>query len=151
MLRRRGNSPFSSPVLIGAMAVLVMVVGVVLAFQANNGLPYVPRYTLYIQARNAEELVHGAEIHMGGTLIGSVTKVTAARDHAGQPIAVIDAQLDKSVEPLPIDTRFAIRLKGAIGDKFLAVSLGHSRRNVAQRRHRAAESDQRERRSRPGA
>jgi ABC-type transporter Mla subunit MlaD len=128
MLRRRGNSPFSNPVLIGAMAVLVLVVGVVLAFQANNGLPYVPRYTLHIEARNAEELVHGAEVHMGGELIGSVTKVTAARDKAGQPIAVINAKLDKTVEPLPVDTRFAIRLKGAIGDKFLDVTLGHSPR-----------------------
>src|ERR1700727_3408404 len=102
MLRRRGNSPFSNPVLIGTLAVLVLVVGVVLAFQANNGLPYVPRYTLYIQARNAEELVHGAEVHMGGALIGSVTKGTAARDSAGRPIAVIDAKLDKTLEPLPV-------------------------------------------------
>ena len=78
MRRRRGSSPFSNPVLIGALAVLVMVVAVVLAFQANNGLPYVPRYTLFIQAPNAEELVHGAEVHMGGALIGTVSKVTAS-------------------------------------------------------------------------
>jgi virulence factor Mce-like protein len=128
MLRRRGTSPFSSPVLIGALAVLVLVVGVVLAFQANNGLPFVPRYTLYIEAPNAEELVHGAEVHMGGALVGSVAKVTAARDRRGRPIAVIDAQLDKSVEPLPVDTHFAIRAKSTIGEKYLAVTLGHSRR-----------------------
>ncbi len=128
MIRRRGTSPFSNPVLIGALAVLVMVVAVVLAFQANNGLPYVPRYTLHIEASNAEELVHGAEVHMGGALIGNVTQVTAARDGRGQPIAVIDAELDKSVEPLPVDTHFAIRMKSSIGDKYLEVTLGHSRR-----------------------
>jgi ABC-type transporter Mla subunit MlaD len=126
--RRRGNSPFSNPVLIGALAVLVMVVAVVLAFQANNGLPYVPRYTLHIEAANAEELVHGAEVHMGGALIGNVTKVTAGRDHSGQPIAVIDAELDKSVEPLPVDTHFTIRIKSSIGDKYLQVTLGHAHR-----------------------
>jgi ABC-type transporter Mla subunit MlaD len=128
MLRRRGNSPFSNPVLIGALAVLVMVVAVVLAFQANNGLPYVPRYTLHIEAANAEELVHGAEVHMGGALIGNVNKVSAARNKSGQPIAVIDAALDKSVEPLPVDTHFTIRMKSSIGDKYLEVTLGHSHR-----------------------
>jgi virulence factor Mce-like protein len=128
MLRRRGNSPFSNPVLIGALAVLVMVIAVVLAFQANNGLPYVPRYTLHIDAPNAEELVHGAEVHMGGALIGSVSQVTAARDKRGQPIAVIDAALNKSVEPLPVDTHFTIRMKSSIGEKYLEVTLGHSRR-----------------------
>ena len=128
MLRRRSSSPFANPVVIGALAVLVMVVGVVLAFQANNGLPYVPRYTLYIEAPNAEELVHGAEIHMGGALVGMVSKVTASRGPHGQPIAVIDAQLSKSVEPLPVDTHFAIRLKSSIGEKYLQVTLGHARR-----------------------
>lgn len=128
MRRRRGSSPFSNPVLIGALAVLVTVIAVVLAFQANNGLPYVPRYTLHIEVSNAEELVHGAEVHEGGALIGNVSAVTAARDSRGQPIAVIDAQLNKSVEPLPVDTRFTIRMKSSIGEKYLEVALGHSHR-----------------------
>jgi ABC-type transporter Mla subunit MlaD len=128
MLRRRSSNPFSSPVLIGALTVLVMVIGVVLAFQANNGLPFVPRYTLHIEVSNAEELTHGAEIHMGGALVGSVSTVTAARAKDGKPIAVIDAQLNKNVEPLPVNTHFTIRMKGAIGDKFLDVTLGHGKR-----------------------
>jgi len=128
VIRRRSSNPFSSPVLIGALAVLVMIVGVILAFQANTGLPFVPRYTLHIEVKNAEELTHGAEVHMGGALIGSVSSVTAARAKNGQPIAVIDAQLNKSVEPLPVDTHFTIRMKSAIGEKYLDVTLGHSKR-----------------------
>jgi ABC-type transporter Mla subunit MlaD len=128
MSRRRSNNPFSSPVLIGALTVLVMVVAVVLAFQANNGLPFVPRYTLHIEVANAEELSHGAEIHMGGALIGSVSSVTATRTKAGTPIAVIDAEINKNVAPLPVNTHFTIRMKGAIGEKFLDVTLGHGRR-----------------------
>jgi len=88
----------------------------------------VPRYTLHIEASNAEELVHGSEIHMGGALIGNVSQVTAGRDRSGQPVAVIDAVMDKSVEPLPVDTHFTIRLKSSIGEKYLQVALGHSRR-----------------------
>jgi ABC-type transporter Mla subunit MlaD len=131
MLRRRSNNPFSNPVMIGALTVLVMVIGVVLAFQANNGLPFVPRYTLHIEVSNAEELTHGAEIHMGGALIGSVSSVTATRTKSGKPIAVIDAQINKNVEPLPVSTHFTIRMKGAIGDKFLDVTLGHGKRTWA--------------------
>jgi ABC-type transporter Mla subunit MlaD len=88
----------------------------------------VPRYTLHIEVSNAEELTHGAEIHMGGALVGSVSTVTAARAKDGKPIAVIDAQLNKNVEPLPVNTHFTIRMKGAIGDKFLDVTLGHGKR-----------------------
>lgn len=128
MRRRRSSNPFSNPVLIGALTVLVAVVAVILAFQANTGLPFVPRYTLHVEVANAEELTHGAEVHMGGALIGSVSQVTAARERSGRPIAVLDVQLNKNVAPLPVDTRFTIRLKSAIGEKFLDVTLGHSKR-----------------------
>jgi virulence factor Mce-like protein len=128
MRARRGGSPLSSPVLLGALTVLVTIVAVVLAFQANNGLPFVPRYTLHVQVPNAEELTHGGEVHMGGALVGSVASVDAARDRAGRPIAVLDLALSKTIEPLPVDSRFTIRLKGAIGEKYVDISLGHARR-----------------------
>jgi virulence factor Mce-like protein len=116
-------------VLIGALTVLVTIVAVILAFQANSGLPFVPRYTLHVRVANAEELTRGNEVHMGGALVGSVADVQPARMARGQPIAVLDVQLSKSVEPLPIDSRFTIRLKGAIGEKYLDITLGHSRRS----------------------
>jgi virulence factor Mce-like protein len=124
----RRNSALLSPVLIGALTVLITVVAVILAFQANNGLPFVPHYTLYVKVSNAAELTHGNEVHMGGSLVGSVAAVQPARDAAGQPIAVIDVQLSKNVEPLPVDSRFTIRLKGAIGEKYLEITLGDARR-----------------------
>lgn len=126
--RPRRATPLASPVLIGALTVLVAIVAVVLAFQANNGLPFVPRYTLHIQVRDAEELTHGGEVHEGGALIGAITSVTATRTAAGEPIAMVNVALDKSVQPLPVDTRFDIRLKTAIGEKYLDVELGHAHR-----------------------
>ncbi len=128
-MTRRGESALRSPVLIGALTVLITVVAVILAFQANNGLPFVPHYTLHVKVSDAEELTRGNEVHMGGSLVGSVADVRPARDAAGEPIAVIDVQLDKSVEPLPVDSRFTIRLKGAIGEKYLDITLGHARRS----------------------
>ncbi len=127
-MKARRDSALLSPVLIGALTVLVTIVAVVLAFQANSGLPFVPRYTLHVRVANAAELTRGNEVHMGGSLVGTVADVQPARTAGGQPIAVLDLQLSKSVEPLPVDSRFTIRLKGAIGEKYLDIALGHSRR-----------------------
>ncbi len=118
----------SNPILIGALTVLATIAAVTLAYQANNGLPFVPKYHLNLQIRNASELTHGAEVHMGGALVGNVTTITAARDAQGQPIALLKLSLNKTVQPLPADSTFNVRLKGAIGLKYLEVNPGTSAR-----------------------
>lgn len=123
----RDESLFRNPVLIGALTVLFVVVAVTLAYQANNGLPFVPKYTLHVQVKDAEELTHGTEVHMGGALVGLVTTVDPARDVHGNPVAVLNLSLQKSIEPLAVDSTFIVRLKGAIGLKYLDVTPGHSR------------------------
>jgi ABC-type transporter Mla subunit MlaD len=125
-LQRRNPSPFANPILIGALTVLVAIVAVFLAYNANNGLPFVPSYSLKVQVADASELTHGAEVHMGGALVGFVDNVQAEREPSGEPIAVLDLKLDRSIGRLPVDSAFAIRLKGAIGQKYLAITLGHS-------------------------
>ncbi|HET9075024.1 MAG TPA: MlaD family protein [Solirubrobacteraceae bacterium] len=124
--RRPGGGPLQNRVLLGVVTSVVLIAGVVLAFQANTSLPFVSRYTLHLQVVNAEELTRGSEVHMGGSLIGFVTTVTPAHGPGGRPVADVTVQLDQSVGHLPRDTRFVIRLKGAIGSKFLDVQLGHS-------------------------
>ena len=68
---------------------------------------------------------------MGGALVGTVDSVTPARDAAGQPIAVLNLKLNKSVQPLPVDSTFDVRLKGAIGLKYLADHPGHIEQTCA--------------------
>ena len=60
-MRRRSPASgiTSSPILIGALTVLVAIVAVTLAYNATNGLPFVPRYDLHVQIANASELTHG--------------------------------------------------------------------------------------------
>ena len=53
MRLRREQGMLANPILIGALTVLATIVAVTLAYQANNGLPFVPKYTLYVQIRNA--------------------------------------------------------------------------------------------------
>ena len=55
---------------------LATIAAVSLAYQANNGLPFVPKYHLNVQVADASELTHGAEVHMGGALVGNVTTIT---------------------------------------------------------------------------
>ena len=44
MNRRRGSSLAGSPLLIGAITTLIVIVAVFLSYNANNGLPFVPTY-----------------------------------------------------------------------------------------------------------
>jgi ABC-type transporter Mla subunit MlaD len=131
MSTRPRKSSFANPVLIGAVTVLVAIVAVFLAYNANSGLPFVPRYSLHVQVRDASELTHNAEVHMaGGSLVGYVTSITPARTASGEPIAVLNLALNKSIEPLPVDTTWDIRLKGSIGLKYLQVTPGTSSRTL---------------------
>ena len=131
MNNRPGRSGLANPILIGAITVLAVIVAVFLAYNANNGLPFVPSYTLHVQVADASELTHGAEVHMGGALVGFVDSVQPERAQNGEPIAVLDLKLNKSIGKLPVDSTFAIRLKGAIGQKYLAIGLGRSTRTFA--------------------
>ncbi len=125
-LRRRERGALSNPILIGALTVLVAVVAVTLAYNANNGLPFVPKYDLHLKVRDASEVTHGAEVHMGGALIGIVDKIQPTPGPGGEPIALMDLKLNKEVQPLPVDSTFDVRLKGAIGLKYIAVTRGTS-------------------------
>jgi ABC-type transporter Mla subunit MlaD len=117
--------------LIGAVTVLVAIVAVFLAYNANSGLPFVPRYNLHVQVADASELTSNAEVHMaGGALVGHVDSIDPARTRSGRPIAVLNLALNKSIEPLAVDSRWRVRLKAAIGLKYLELTPGRSRRTL---------------------
>ena len=127
---RREGSALSSPVLVGALTVLVTVVAVTLAYNANQGLPFVPRYTVNVQIRDASEVTRNADVRIGGSQVGFVNKVTASHDASGRPIALVNMKLQESVKPLPSDSRVIVRLKGAIGLKYIEIDLGHAHTGI---------------------
>ncbi|HET8979516.1 MAG TPA: MlaD family protein [Solirubrobacteraceae bacterium] len=128
---RRESWLAGNPVLIGSFTVLVAVVAVVLAYNATNGLPFVPTYGLHVQAADASELTKGNDVYLGGSRVGVVSSVVPVRTTAGRPIALVNINLQKSIEPLPVDTTFTVRLKGAIGLKYLQINPGRSSRGFA--------------------
>ncbi len=47
-MTRRSHNPFTNRILIGAITVLVAIVAVFLAYNANSGLPFVPTYNVNV-------------------------------------------------------------------------------------------------------
>ena len=78
-MRRGSASIAANPVLIGAATTLVVLVAVFLAYNANNGLPFVPTYELTADVPSAANLVRGNEVRIGGTRVGVVDEITPKR------------------------------------------------------------------------
>jgi virulence factor Mce-like protein len=116
----------SSPILVGAVTVLVVIVAVFLAYNANNGLPFVSTYNLKARVPNADALVKGNEVRIGGVRVGIVKKVVPVPLADGDVAAELSLSLDKSAEPLPVDSTIMVRPKSALGLKFLQVTPGKS-------------------------
>jgi phospholipid/cholesterol/gamma-HCH transport system substrate-binding protein len=126
---RRSVSVAANPVLIGAATVLVVIIGVFLAYNANNGLPFVPTYELKAELPNGQKLVRGNEIRLGGFLVGTVRDIKpAVRD--GKAIAVVDMRLEKNIEPLARDTVVGVRPKSALGLKYIDITPGKSKQTL---------------------
>ncbi len=121
----------SSPVLVGAVTVLVVIVAVFLAYNANNGLPFVSTYNLKAQLPNADALVKGNEVRIGGVRVGIVKSVVPVQLGNGRVAAQLSLSLDKSVEPLPVDSTMIVRPKSALGLKYLQVTPGNSSQGFA--------------------
>jgi virulence factor Mce-like protein len=122
--RRSGAALTGSPVLIGAVTVLVTVVAVFLAYNANNGLPFVPTYNVKVEVPNAAQLVKGNDVRIGGERVGSVSDIQPVHHANGLDTAVISMKLEKRVEPLPKDSTVIIRPRSALGLKYVEITPG---------------------------
>ena len=132
-MRNRGGiqGVASSPVIVGAVTVLVVIVAVFLAYNANNGLPFVSTYDLEARVPNADALVKGNEVRIGGARVGVVKSVVPVQVGNGRVAAQLSLSLDKSVEPLPVDSTMIIRPKSPLGLKYLQITVGSSSKGFA--------------------
>jgi virulence factor Mce-like protein len=131
MSRRRGTaSVAASPVLIGAATVLVALVAVFIAYNANAGLPFVPTYDLNAELPSGGKLVKGNEVRVGGFRVGVVKdirpKATTVNGER-RSVAVAELSLDKKIEPLARDTKFRVRPRSALGLKYIEVQPGRAK------------------------
>ena len=137
MSRGRGTASIvASPVLIGAVTTLIVIVSVFLAYNANKGLPFVPTYDVSAQVPGGANLVEGNEVRVGGFRVGIVDTIrTRFRrtppDGKFRSIAVLDLKLDKTVEPLAKDSTLIVRPRSALGLKYVEIRPGKSKDTFA--------------------
>ena len=130
--RRPASSIVANPVLVGAVTLLVVVVGVFLAYNANSGLPFVPTYELRVETPNAQRLVEGNEVREGGFRIGQVTKIDPVRMDDGKLGAELTLALDKDTGPVPRDSQVTIRPRSTLGLKYVELQRGRARETLPQ-------------------
>ena len=130
----------SSPTLVGAVTVLIAIVAVFLAYNANNGLPFVPVYRVSVEVPDGARVGANNEIRIGGVRVGVVESIepvvdgdarATAQAPSQDPAAVgaygpnelapvaarLNLKLDKSAQPLPQDSVFRVRYRSSFGLK----------------------------------
>jgi virulence factor Mce-like protein len=123
MTRRRGQASIAgSPVLVGALTTLVVIVAVFLSYNANSGLPFVPTYDLEAELPNAANLVVGNEVRIGGFRVGVIDEITPVRRQDGSTFVRIHLKLQQNVDPLPRDSDLIVRSRSALGLKYLEIT-----------------------------
>ena len=133
MGNRRSGSLASNPLLIGAVTTLLVVVAVYLSYNANQGLPFVPTYDLKAKLPNASGLITGNDVRIGGTRVGIVANIVPHQEaNTGQSVAIVEMKLQKSVEPLPLNTQTTVLSRSSVGLKYLELIKGNSSANLKQ-------------------
>src|SRR5687768_143381 len=125
--RRSASSMLGSPVLVGAITLLVAIVAVFLSYNANSGLPFVPTYDLNAEFENSANLVVGNDVRIGGQRVGAVSEIKPLPGEGDSPpTASVELKLEKQVDPLPVDSTMIIRPRSALGLKYIEITPGES-------------------------
>jgi len=125
-MRARQQPAFANPVLIGAVTVLVAVVAVFLAYNATNGLPFVPTRQLKVEFANGAALVDGNDVREGGFRVGVVADIKPVVLPNGQVGAEAILNLNTGQGKIPIDSTATIRPRSALGLKYIDITRGSS-------------------------
>ena len=127
-MRGRQQSAFANPVLVGAVTVLAVLVAVFLAYNANQGLPFVPTRELKVDIANGSNLVAGNDVRTGGFRVGLVQKLKPVELPTGQVGAQLTLKLDQSHGKVPVDSHVQILPRSVLGTKYVDLVQGTSSR-----------------------
>jgi virulence factor Mce-like protein len=129
--RRRSGSLASSPLLIGALTTLIVVVAVYLSYNANNGLPFVPTYNIKVELPEATGLQESNQVRIAGSRVGLVASLSPHQNaRTGRVTAVATLHLEKKVQPLPANTRAVVQSLSTVGQKYLELEKGSSNATI---------------------
>ncbi len=137
MSRSRRTSFFGrlvdSPFWNGLITIGLITFAVYVSYTANNGVPFVPRYTVEVDVPNASQLVRHAEVRIGGARVGQVLKIDAVNRTDDEPAhARLKLAVDKELEPLPVDTTSELRVASPLGGKYVSLVPGKSSQTLPE-------------------
>jgi ABC-type transporter Mla subunit MlaD len=133
--RARAASLAASPTMVGAITTLIVIVAVFLAYNANQGLPFVPTYRVSAEMCNAARLAPNNEVRIGGNRVGVVESIEtveleeatgcqATTGDSASAAAKVNLKLDETAKPLPEDSIVRVRYRSSFGLKYLEVERG---------------------------
>jgi virulence factor Mce-like protein len=121
-----------SPVLVGAITVLVVVMSVFLSYNAGNSLPFVATYQISVQVPDAQELVPNNEVLVGGRRVGVISTIEPRLDEQRRPYAQLAIRLDLDFEgEVREDATAQVRARSLLGSKYLELTLGSEGKPLA--------------------
>ncbi|HZO78743.1 MAG TPA: MlaD family protein [Solirubrobacteraceae bacterium] len=126
--RSRQQSAFANPVLLGAVTVLVVLVAVFLAYNANSGLPFVPTRELKVDVPDGSNLVVGNDVLEGGTRVGFVSAMRPLELSSGKVGAQLTLKLSPQEGKVPVNSHVTIRLRSVFGEKYVDLVKGTSKK-----------------------
>ena len=142
--RNESESLAASPTMVGAITTLIVIVAVFLAYNANNGLPFVPTYRVSAELCDAARLGPNNEVRIGGNRVGVVESIETvpappnsgcqtADGSSASTVAKLNLKLDKSADPLPADSTIRVRYRSSFGLKYLEITRGDQRARACPR------------------
>jgi ABC-type transporter Mla subunit MlaD len=115
-------------------------VAVFLAYNANNGLPFVPVYRISAEMCNASRLAPNNEVRIGGNRVGVIESIEpveldgpspcltdvggAGQKEQATTVAKLNLKLDQDAKPLPEDSIVKVRYRSSFGLKYLEIDRG---------------------------
>ena len=120
-------SALANPVLVGAVTVLVIMVAMFLAYNAKEGLPFVPT-ELKVDVASGSDLVPGNEVREGGFQVGIVKSMVPISCANGQVAGQLTLQLDQPYGRVPVDSTAWVRPLSVFGLKYVDLHVGGSHR-----------------------
>ena len=78
-------------------------------------------YTIKARFENLGGQTDRAKVSLAGVTIGRVTNITLDQEWYA---AVVEMEIDKSMDTLPIDTSASILTAGLLGEKYIGLSVG---------------------------
>lgn len=109
--------------MVGGFIVMGIIALVLMAFRVS-GLTadsVGDTYTIKARFENLGGLTDRAKVSLAGVTVGRVTNITLDKEYYA---AVVEMEIDSSMDILPSDTSASILTAGLLGEKYIGLSVG---------------------------